>query len=371
MKGERITADPNVREIARLSDLGLMPGRVYRLRMLGMGLAAPPVGVVLVEVGAGWPSWALLIFTALVWPQLALLLARRSRDPYRAELRNLMIDSAVAGLWAPLMYFNLLPSVLLITLATVDKISTGIRGLWLWSLPGLFAGLLGGALATGFRFQPESSMAVTLACMPLLLIHTIAVSLTGYRLVRKVQRQNRQLDELSRIDMLTGLSSRGHWQARAELMLQARHRGGGPVSLLLIDLDHFKAINDQHGHIVGDDALRGVSTIIRRHLVRGDVAGRFGGDELVIVLADDARRAKTVAEAIRSDVSRLDLPHLGGEKLSVSIGFAQAGDRDLGVREWLELADSALYRAKNLGRNRIAGGGPAAGKVLAEWASEC
>ncbi len=366
MKGERITTDLDVREFARLSDLGLMPRRVYRLRMLGMGLAAPPVGVVLIEIGAGWPSWTLLIFTALIWPQLALILAQRSRNPYRAELRNLLIDSAVAGLWAPLMHFNVLPSVLLITLATVDKISTGIRGLWLWSLPGLFAGLLGGALVTGFRFQPESSMPVILACMPLLLIHTIAVSLTGYRLVRKVQRQNRQLDELSRIDMLTGLSSRGHWQARAELMLQSRHQDGEPVSLLLVDLDHFKTINDQYGHTTGDDALRGVSTIIRRHLVRGDVAGRFGGDELAIVLAGDARRAEAVAEAIRSDVSELDLPHLRDEELSVSIGFAEASDRDLGVREWLESADRALYRAKELGRNRIAGNGPATGETMTE-----
>ncbi|NEZ04155.1 diguanylate cyclase [Wenzhouxiangella sp. XN201] len=332
-----------------------MPRRVYRLRMLGMGLAAPPIGAVLIENGAGWPSWALLAFSALIWPQLALLLARSSRDPYRAELRNLMIDSAVAGLWAPLMHFNLLPSVLLITLATVDKISTGIRGLWLWSLPGLFAGLLGGALVTGFRFQPDSSMSVILACMPLLLIHTIAVSLTGYRLVRKVQRQNRQLDELSRIDMLTGLASRGHWQARAELMLQARHGGGDSVSLLLIDLDHFKAINDEHGHIAGDDALRGVAGVILRQIGRRDVAGRFGGDELAIAMEGDAEGASALAESIRAEVAGLDLPHLHGDRLTVSIGFAAARDRDLGLREWLESADRALYRAKESGRNRVAG----------------
>ncbi|WP_376697248.1 diguanylate cyclase [Wenzhouxiangella sp. EGI_FJ10305] len=370
MKGEQTTEAAAVRKAARLSDLGLMPRRVYRLRMLGMGLAAPPVGAVLIESGAGWPSWVLLIFTALIWPQLALMLARRSREPYRTELRNLLIDSAMAGLWAPLMYFNLLPSVLLITLATVDKISTGIRGLWLWSLPGLFAGLVGGALVTGFRFQPESSMTVILACMPLLLIHTIAVSLTGYRLVRKVQRQNRQLDELSRIDMLTGLASRGHWQAQAELKLQSRHQEGEPVSLLLIDLDHFKTINDQRGHTAGDDALRGVSSIIRRHLARTDVAGRFGGDELAVVVEGDARRAEAVAEAIRSDVNELDLPHLGNEELTVSIGFAEAGDQDLGVREWLESADRALYRAKESGRNRIVGKGSTAEQAMSEPASE-
>ncbi|MDZ7790925.1 MAG: diguanylate cyclase [Xanthomonadales bacterium] len=355
MTREETSDTESARRAARLSDLALMPRRVYRLRMLGMGLAAPPVGAVLIENGAGWPSWTLLVFTALIWPQLALLLARSSREPYRAELRNLMIDSAIAGLWAPLMYFNLLPSVLLITLATVDKISTGIRGLWLWSLPGLFAGLLGGALVTGFRFQLESSMFVILACMPLLLIHTIAVSLTSYRLVRKVQHQNRQLDELNRIDMLTGLSSRGHWQARAELMLQARHDGGDPVSLLLIDLDHFKEINDKHGHMAGDDALRSVAGAIRGQLGRKDLAGRFGGDELAVAIEGGAERASAMAEAIRAGVAELDLPHLDQDRLTVSVGFAEAREEDLGLREWLEAADRALYRAKERGRNRVAG----------------
>lgn len=361
MEGDAERGSESADKAARLSDLGLMPRRVYRLRMLGMGLAAPPVGAVLIENGAGWPSWALLIFTAVIWPQLALFLARSSRNPYRAELRNLMIDSAVAGLWAPLMHFNLLPSVLLITLATVDKISTGIRGLWLWSLPGLFAGLLGGALVTGFRFQFESSMFVILACMPLLLIHTIAVSLTSYRLVRKVQRQNRQLDELSRIDMLTGLASRGHWQAQAELMLQARHAGGTTTSLLLIDLDNFKAINDEHGHVAGDDALRGVADVIGRQLERRDVAARFGGDELAIAIEGDAERAAALAETIRSGVAELDLPYLDGNRLTVSVGFAEARERDPGLREWLEQADRALYRAKAGGRNRVVGSAEADG----------
>lgn len=355
MKGEESTDTDRMRKAARLSDLSHLPRRVYPFRVLGMGLAALPIGTVLLESGAAWPSWALLVFSGLLWPQLALLLARIGKNPYQVELRSLMIDSAVAGMWVGLMHFNLLPSVLLLTLATVDKINAGVRGLWIWSLPGLFAGLVGGALLTGFEFRPETSMPVVLACMPVLLIHTIAVTLNSYRLVRKVQYQNRQLDELSRIDMLTGLASRGHWQARAELMLQARHQGAEPVTLILIDLDHFKSINDQSGHTAGDDALRGVASVIRRHIGRRDIAGRFGGDELAIALHADLQRSAELAEAIRRDVAALDLPHLGGMPLTVSIGFAEARDDDLGLREWLDAADRALYRAKERGRNRVAG----------------
>ncbi|MFA5682962.1 MAG: diguanylate cyclase [Lysobacteraceae bacterium] len=345
----------DIAEAARLSDLDLLPRRVFRLRMLGMGLGGLCIAAVLYENQAPPGHWLWMAFTALVWPHLALQLALRSRSPYRAELRNLMFDSVLAAIWVPLLSFNLLPSALLLTLAVVDKINTGIRGLWLWSLPGMLAGFLGAALLTGFDFRPHSSTLVILACLPMLLIHTIAVSLVGYRLVRKVQRQNRMLDELSRVDVLTGLSGRRHWQQQAELLLKGRHQNGQPRSLLMIDIDLFKEINDSHGHAVGDDVLRAVAAMIRRHLEPGDVAGRFGGDEFAAVLEGDATRAAQVAERIRSDVAGMVLPHAPHLRCSVSLGHAQAEDGDLGLREWLESADRALYSAKQAGRNRSVG----------------
>ncbi len=358
MVDDRQTGTETVRQAARMSDLNLLPRRIYPFRVLGMGLGGVPIAAVLLETGAGWPTWVLLIGTCLLWPHLALVLTRISQSPFRAELRNLMVDSAIAGLWVALMHFNLLPSVVLLTVAIVDKINAGVRGLWLWSLPGMIGAIILGGLITGFRFQPETSMAVILACMPMLLIHTVAVTLNSYRLIRKVQRQNRQLDELSRVDRLTGLASRGHWQARAEVMLQDHHAGAGPASLLLIDLDHFKEINDRYGHTVGDDALRGVTAVIRDSLERHDIAGRFGGDELAVAIEGDAERARALAEAICAGVASLDLPHLEGRNLSVSIGFAEAGEHETGLREWLESADQALYRAKDAGRNQVAGSSP-------------
>ena len=98
--------------------------------MLGMGLAALPIGMVLLENQAGAGHWGFLLFTTILWPQLALWLALRHREPFRGEIRNLLLDSILAGMWVPLMAFNLLTSVMLVTLATVDKISTGIDRLW-------------------------------------------------------------------------------------------------------------------------------------------------------------------------------------------------------------------------------------------------
>ncbi len=198
-----------IRPSAQPDQRDLLPQRVYRFRMLGMGLAGLPLGLVLHELQAPIGSWLWAAFTCLLWPQLAYWRARRSRTPFDTELRNLMFDSAIAGSWVPLLHFNVLPSVLLLTVATADKINSGVRDLWRRSLPGMLLAILATGLLTGFAFQPETSMPVLLACLPIMLIHTMGVSLASYRLVRRVQRQNQRLDELSRIDALTSLDNRG------------------------------------------------------------------------------------------------------------------------------------------------------------------
>jgi diguanylate cyclase len=336
--------------------LARMPRQVYPLRVLGMGLGGLPLAVVLHENGAPLGSWLWLLFTALLWPQLALWLALRSAHPHRTEIHNLLFDSALAGIWAGLMHFNLLPSVLLVTLATVDKISTGVPRLWLQSLPLVLAGVLLGAAATGFAFEPETSLPVILACLPMLLIHTIAVSLAANRLIIRIREQNRQLDQLHRIDALTGLAGRRHWQQRAEAALLALREHGPPATLLMLDIDRFKQINDEYGHASGDDVLRLVAGILRRRLGEDDSAGRFGGDEFAVILAGIGRdSALAVAEGMRRDVGAVapSLPHLAGLDCSVSIGVAEAEPGHGSVREWIEAADAALYAAKRGGRNRV------------------
>ena len=115
---------------------------IYPLRMLGMGLGGVVVAAVLWEHGGSPADWTVLGMISLAWPQLALWLANRSADPYRAEIRNLVVDSALTAILVPLMHFALLPSVLLCTLTMQDKITTGIQGLGrcpAWCLPGCSA----------------------------------------------------------------------------------------------------------------------------------------------------------------------------------------------------------------------------------------
>jgi len=321
--------------------------RTYPMRTLGMGLAILPVLVVLHELDAGWPAWAWTLFCGIAWPHVAWLRARHCRVPYRAELTNFMIDSAMAGSLAPLMHFNLLPSAMLVTVATADKISAGVRGLWVRSLLGMLAAILVSSVLSGFHTDIATSTAVLLASLPLMVIHTLTVSASSYRLVRKVQKQNLRLDELSRHDSLTGLLSRGHWQEQTTALLAART----PASLLLVDVDLFKAINDHHGHAIGDDVLRGIADAIRAAIPEGSHAGRLGGDEFAVAVPLALPETHLVAEGIRTRVQALELGD-AAVQCSVSIGMAEPPAPGLDLRAWMEAADRALYRAKAGGRNR-------------------
>jgi len=328
--------------------------RVYPLRALGMGLAGLVVGVVLWERNGGLAAWLCMAAISFVWPHVAHLLSRRSADPYRAEIRNLLVDSALAVVLVTLMHFNLLPSVLLVTLTMVDKITTGIRGLWARSLPGMAGAAVAGAAFNGFQWAPETSMPVILACLPVMVLHTLSVSLVSYRLIRRVSRQNQLLDELRRIDALTGLYDRGHWQEQAEATLHRHHATDEPACLVMLDIDHFKQINDQHGHTVGDEVLRALARIVLSNVRATDCAGRYGGDEFAIVLRGmHLDGATAVAHRIREQVQALQLHDMPGLQFTTSMGVATADHRHSSLRAWTNAADAELYQAKAAGRNRV------------------
>ncbi len=338
-----------------------MPRRVYPLRVLGMGLGSAAALVVLWEIDATPQAWAFAVFVGFVWPHLAYLLARFSRDPYRAEIRNLLVDSALAAALVPLMQFNLLPSVVLVTLTMVDKITTGVRGLWLRSMPGMLGGGAVVAWAMGGQVALHSSTPVVLACLPMLVLHTLAVSVVSYRAIRQVSRQNRLLDELRRVDPLTGLYGRAHWEQEAKAALERRAREGEPACLLMLDIDGFKQINDRLGHTVGDDVIRAMSHIVRGTVRSSDCAGRYGGDEFAVLLrATDLAQAHEIAQRIRGQAEQHRLRDFAELRFTISIGIAAAQPGHGALRDWIAAADAALYCAKRGGRNQVAAAATAA-----------
>lgn len=317
-----------------------------------MGFGGLPAAVVLHEIGAPWPSWVWLAFCCVLWPHLAYLRARSNPDPLRAELGNFVFDSALAGSLVPLMHFNVLPSAMLLTVVTADKINTGVRGLWLRSLPGMLLAILVGGFLMQFAFRPVTSMAVLCASLPLVIVHTLMVSVSSYALVRKVQKKNLQLEKLSQVDALTGLASRRHFESQATDLLARRKAGGADAVLMLVDVDRFKSINDNFGHSVGDDVLRGIAERLRVGTPAGAFTGRLGGDEFALAMPGTVEFAALVAESIRASVESFALASAPQLRCSISIGMARIPAAGSELRAWMESADRALYRAKHSGRNR-------------------
>jgi diguanylate cyclase (GGDEF)-like protein len=164
------------------------------------------------------------------------------------------------------------------------------------------------------------------------------------------------LEKLATIDSMTGLSNRRHFLSLAEAEWVRFQRYQRPLSVLMLDIDHFKEVNDRYGHAVGDDAIIAVAHAAE-HAKRGpDVVGRLGGEEFAILLPEtDAAQAAVVAERIRERVQGQQLATRNSQfRVTISVGIATAGISMSGIETLLRAADEALYEAKAAGRNRVA-----------------
>ncbi len=329
--------------------------RMHRLRTLGLALGAVCVGGALWEQGAHAPAWAALLVNALAWPHIAYPLARRSGNPYRAELRNLMVDSASGGAWIAAIGFSPAPSAVIFAMMAMDKVSVGGLRFLARCLAAQAAAAAVVAMALGFELHPLSSTVERLASLPLLVVYPIVIGLTTYRLARRVRSQNQTLAALSSIDGLSGLLNHSHWEGSVAAEFQRCRRIGHPSSVMMIDIDHFKAINDRHGHPVGDEVIRKVAELLRGSLRLHDVAGRYGGEEFGVVLpGTTVQGAELLAERIRAGIESAMLEPRNAVRATVSLGVAAFDARDAGHMEWIARADRALYSAKESGRNRTA-----------------
>lgn len=178
-----------------------------------------------------------------------------------------------------------------------------------------------------------------------------------------ITEQRRLEDELRRLaqtDMLTGLANRRRFFEVAEDLF-AHPREEAPCTLLLLDLDHFKALNDTFGHHRGDEALVAVARIATAALRPGELAARFGGEEFALLLQGNGRaEAEARAEDLRRDIATCRLPGPGGAMvLSTSIGLATRDAEAPSLHQLIENADRALYAAKRGGRNRVVAHQPA------------
>ncbi|MHA7817785.1 MAG: GGDEF domain-containing protein [Pseudohaliea sp.] len=176
---------------------------------------------------------------------------------------------------------------------------------------------------------------------------------------RQLKEARRQLTDLANIDELTGLGNRRLVNHVLRQEINRARRSGGELSLILIDVDYFKAYNDNYGHPAGDDVLRRLGDIFRKAASRaGEVAGRYGGEEFILILPGaDAAIARRTAERLAQRVHEENIPHRGSgnsDRVTVSQGvLTVAPDGDIDPINLLDAADAALYQAKAEGRNRV------------------
>lgn len=179
----------------------------------------------------------------------------------------------------------------------------------------------------------------------------------GERILRaqkELKEQQVLLEKLAREDKLTGLYNRRHFEERALEEYQRAQRYHRPLSLLLCDLDHFKKVNDQYGHRVGDRVLQQVGRAIQQGCRRSDLTARLGGEEFTVLLTETGPdEAKKVAERLSAAVRLLSFSHAAGPfHVTISIGIATISPNQT-LNALVEAADQALYAAKRNGRNRI------------------
>ncbi|MBA2781249.1 GGDEF domain-containing protein [Billgrantia kenyensis] len=241
----------------------------------------------------------------------------------------------------------------LLVIPLVTHLLLGSRlGLWL-SLGYMGAG--GAIYLYRFGASPELVRVEVLANAVIAALTTLGMS---HFYERTRERSELKLTRLATVDPLTGLANRArlidvfHWE-----QAQAR-RKGTPLSLLMLDLDRFKRINDEHGHEAGDTVLVAFARMLEKRLRETDLISRFGGEEFLVLLNNtDGKRALAIAEELRQSLEQLAIEHQGKIlKLTVSIGVAEYGPDGMDLDALSRVADERLYQAKAKGRNRVCGG---------------
>ncbi len=324
-----------------------MGARVRPIRTWGSAL----LGVVLLASAAELGWWVIAVYlppATFLWA-IDRAMARSTR-PERAVVlastwSTLTIGAGAAvtgGLTSPILGWLVIPALLL---ATRFRLVVVVVGSALAVVTASAAGLTAALLPP----SPPAPGWVAFLCFTALLVNVTGVTaaMLGAELTSRAH---------AAIDPLTGLANR---QALGDRFadLESRAQGSSPVGVLLVDVDHFKRVNDTHGHDVGDEVLIAVADALRRAAPTPGEVYRLGGEEFLVVLESRGLPVAQVAEGLRAAV---EARRPRGLEVTVSVGCAESPGDDVRQRDLLRRADLALYRAKSAGRNQVASGPVAA-----------
>jgi len=327
--------------------------RARLARVVGLAAMFFPLSGVLVTFSVSGVWWLFLVGWAFVWPHFAWQWSCRAASPHQQEHFNLKIDAIIAGLWIGMMGINALPTAALLMMVGMNMMGAGgcrlfFTGMMLTLLSSLVTLPVVGRVAV---FNPEPlAWGLTL---PVLVLYPMLFAWLSHRTAIRLAEHKRRLELMSTRDGMTGVFNRRHWEVLLRNEFEHCRRNHCTATILLIDIDHFKNINDTWGHDVGDEAIIALTRQLQLTVRSGDAIGRFGGDEFAVIMSRTAAdSAIAVMSRVHERLETLSLPCAPKESLRISVGVAPWGPQFGHYREWLKAADVALYKAKNAGRGR-------------------
>jgi diguanylate cyclase (GGDEF)-like protein len=341
------------------------------------------LGMTLWKTADGPLPWIFLALQFLIYPHVLYLWTKGRPDPQKTELQNLYLDSFLIGIWIAALNFPIWPSFTLALASSLNvTLTRGFKPLAI-SILFLCAGVLLWGGIFGFRFVPETEWTTTMVMLVGISGYVLAIGRVAHlrnvqlRAAREKLREGEQIlhasnkdleDKLAEIevlqaqlqdqalkDPLTGLFNRRYLDTIVPHELARCGRDGVQLCVMMMDIDHFKHVNDTYGHQGGDAVLRSLGKLLIESVRASDVACRFGGEEFLLLLpnmtpAIAVQRAEQWRASFAATVTESE--H-GQIKATLSIGIACFPDDGASLAELTRGADVALYRAKAEGRNRV------------------
>ncbi|MCU0811220.1 MAG: sensor domain-containing diguanylate cyclase [Thiobacillaceae bacterium] len=219
-----------------------------------------------------------------------------------------------------------------------------------------FAGMVGAVLTTlsTWGFIPHNSWTFRAVEIGMMVDATLLALALAYQL-RVGQEERLRAERLAQLDPLTGLNNRRAFYDKTSQLWAQVTRHGHVASVMLLDIDHFKQLNDEYGHAHGDEVLKVLANILRHSVRQGDVAARWGGEEFIVFLPETGQEAAlALAERLRSEFGETPVQHAAGATLvTASFGIAEKADHHLTLDALIAAADECLYQSKQNGRNRV------------------
>ncbi|MDF3933427.1 MASE2 domain-containing protein [Pseudomonas citronellolis] len=312
--------------------------RIHAPRSLGCGLSFIFIAVLIYPGSPG--VWAWMLVNGFVWPSVARVIAVRAREPYRAELRNLLLDSLFAGGWLAVMHFSLLPSALLLSMVTMHNAAANGPA---FMLKGLLANLAGVALMgllIGFKVELDTPSRVIWACLPMLFLYPLAVGWTSYSLARRLHAQRRAFALVNCLDERQLLPSDAWLHQLAEEFGRCR-RGGPRASLALIRIDDHAALRRRYGGLTAEALSLRLGHLIKAEVRNTDHVCRRQPDEFLVLFRH------THGSGVRACIERIE--QLFGDHdeallsgLSLSYAVVDYASAFAGEHDWLEQARREL-----------------------------